>query len=742
MRKLMWFTVGFAFACLLSAYFLPQTLLLSLALATGTAGVLLAALCRGHKPRKRAALALLGCGVGLGWCLGYNELYISGPASLDGVTRCGVLQTSDYSVAGDYGASVDAEMTVDGKGYSLRLYLRENISLEPGQILSGDFRFRLTTAQGQEGATYHPGKGVFLLAYQAGEVVVAPGERGAPRYFPARARQRICKILESCFPPDASPFAKALILGDTSDLDYATDTALKVSGIRHVAAVSGLHVSVLFAVLCFVTGRKRGMLLLLGLPALGLFAALAGFTPSVTRACLMCVLMVLALVCDREYDGATALSFAVLVMLALNPLAITGMSFQLSVASVAGILLFGGRFRQRLLGCFGETKDKMRAGLARWFSSGVSVTLSAQVFTLPLCACAFGVVSLIGVVTNLLTLGVVSFLFCGILATVCAALVWPAAGAVLGGVLSLPIRYVLGVARYLAGVPLGAVYTQSPYIVVWLVVAYGLLLVYLGSRRQGGAAILCTGVLTLCLAMLLSWLTPMLDGTRLTVLDVGQGQCLLLQSGGRTYMVDCGGDTDASAADMAAGTLLSQGITRLDGLIITHPDRDHAGAVEELLTRVDADVLILPPAAEDLARATQAPVVYAQQDLELTFDGGKITIFSSPFRENANESGLGVLFDTEKCDILITADRSALGERALLGMAALPKVDVLIAGHHGAADATCEELLEAVHPEVVCISAGEDNPYGHPAQETLLRLLEYGCTIYRTDREGTIIIRR
>lgn len=207
-------------------------------------------------------------------------------------------------------------------------------------------------------------------------------------------------------------------------------------------------------------------------------------------------------------------------------------------------------------------------------------------------------------------------------------------------------------------------------------------------------------------------------------------------------MVDCGGDTDASAADMAAGTLLSQGITRLDGLIVTHPDRDHAGAVEELLTRVDTDVLILPPAAEDLARATQAPVVYAQQDLELTFDGGKITIFSSPFRENANESGLGVLFDTEKCDILITADRSALGERALLGMAALPKVDVLIAGHHGAADATCEELLEAVRPEVVCISAGEDNPYGHPAQETLLRLLEYGCTIYRTDREGTIIIRR
>ena len=100
------------------------------------------------------------------------------------------------------------------------------------------------------------------------------------------------------------------------------------------------------------------------------------------------------------------------------------------------------------------------------------------------------------------------------------------------------------------------------------------------------------------------------------------------------------------------------------------------------------------------------------------------------------------MFDTEKCDILITGDRSSLGEGWLLQKKTLPKVDILIAGHHGAKDSTSPELLQAVRPETVCISVGEDNLFGHPAPELLARLKDFGCTVHRTDREGTILIRR
>ena len=157
----------------------------------------------------------------------------------------------------------------------------------------------------------------------------------------------------------------------------------------------------------------------------------------------------------------------------------------------------------------------------------------------------------------------------------------------------------------------------------------------------------------------------MLDSTRITVLDVGQGQCILLQSEGRTYMVDCGGDSDTETADIAAETLLSQGISRLDGLILTHGDRDHTGAAENLLSRVKADILILPP-EEGMPTSDNAEVVYAEQDLLLTYGKTNLHIFTTDSNRSENENSLCVLFDTENCDILITGDRSAYGERMLL----------------------------------------------------------------------------
>ena len=89
-----------------------------------------------------------------------------------------------------------------------------------------------------------------------------------------------------------------------------------------------------------------------------------------------------------------------------------------------------------------------------------------------------------------------------------------------------------------------------------------------------------------------------------------------------------------------------------------------------------------------------------------------------------------------------TGDRNAFGERSLLRHADIPDVDILVAVHHGSRYSTCEELLSAARPEIVCISAGKDNPYGHPAPEVLERLSDFGCTVYRTDRDGTITIRR
>ena len=149
----------------------------------------------------------------------------------------------------------------------------------------------------------------------------------------------LSKISE-LFPDDTEAFARALLLGDDNDIGYELNTAFKITGIRHIIAVSGLHVSILFGLLYLLTARKRLLTALIGIPLVLLFAALAGFTPSVVRASMMHIFMVLANLFDREYDAPTAMGFASTAILALDPLAATSVSFQLSFGCVAGILLF------------------------------------------------------------------------------------------------------------------------------------------------------------------------------------------------------------------------------------------------------------------------------------------------------------------------------------------------------------------------------------------------------------------
>jgi competence protein ComEC len=232
------------------------------------------------------------------------------------------------------------------------------------------------------------------------------------------------------------------------------------------------------------------------------------------------------------------------------------------------------------------------------------------------------------------------------------------------------------------------------------------------------------------------------------MLDVGQGQCIIIQSAGKTFLVDCGGDSDTAAADLAADTLLSQGISRLDGVVVTHYDRDHAGGVGYLLQRIPADAIFLPESPdEDGILETILPYcdggeVFVENDLLIGYENTKISVFAPILSSTDNERGLCVLFRDEKCDILITGDLSSLGEKLLVREKDIPNLTALVVGHHGSKSSTCEGLLEATKPEYALISVGEDNYYGHPHTSVLTRLREYGCVVYRTDENGTIIFRR
>lgn len=748
MRKLMWFTIGFTCAVVAGVYLASGIWLAILALFSLLCAV---GLCYMRSRWSRiASITLIGCVVGLVWLSGFDWLYLSNARAYDGETVNAAVTVTDYSYDSGYGTAADGKLMLDGKTYKVRLYANTEYALKPGDTVQGAFRLRFTADGGEKAPTFHQGKGIFLLAYGTDDVQITYASHVPASGFAVTLRQKIVGILDAVFPEDTLAFARALLLGDDSLLSYETDTDFKISGIRHVIAVSGLHVSILFSLVYLLCGKRRILTAVLGIPVLVLFAAVAGFTPSIVRACIMQSLMIFAMLINKEYDPPTALSFAVLVMLAVNPLTVTSASFQLSVGCMVGIFLFSGRIRAYLLDekRFGPSKGKsLKAKLTRWTTGSISVTLGAMATTTPLCAYYFGTVSLVGILTNLLTLWVISFVFYGIMAACIAGVIWIPLGSCIAWVVSWPIRYVLMVARILASFPLAAVYTCSVYIVAWLVFCYVLLGLFLCSKKKRPILLAFCVAIGLAGAVAAARLEVKTDSYRFTVLDVGQGQCLLLQWDGKHYMVDCGGDMDSAAADLAVQLLLSQGITELDGLLLTHYDRDHAGGAVMLLSRIDADALYLPDIADTSGIRDVLTDLYADkiqwigEESTFTIPDSGITLFSTKAVKDDNESSMCVLFQPENCDILITGDRSSTGEKALLAYTQLPKLDILVVGHHGAKDSACMELLWVTRPAVAVICVGADNTYGHPAQDVLERLGLIGSKVLRTDTDGTIIFR-
>lgn len=743
MRYLMWFTIGFTAACAAGAYL--------------SAGIWLAVVCIAaaiplfflkSSKGKIAAVILLGFCIGSVWFWRYDTFRLQPVKQNDGQTIEAAVTVTDYSFETDYGVAADGEIVLDDSTFKIRLYLTETEALSPGDVISGKLRLRATTPDSLQGSTYHQGDGIFLLGYFRDEIVIKHLETIPSRHFASVLRNHIISILDKMFPEDVRGFVRALLLGDSSLLSYEQDTAFKLSGIRHVIAVSGLHVSILFSLVYLLSGKRRFTTALFGIPVLFVFAAVAGFTPSVVRACIMQGLMILALLFKQEYDPPTALSFAVLTMLCVNPMTITSVSFQLSAGCLVGIFLFYQRINRFLLKRVGAEKGmswKMR--LLRWLCGSVSVTLSAMIATTPLSAWYFGTVSLAGIFTNLLTLWVISFIFYGIMLVCLLSLIWTAGAAFIAQVVAWPVRYVLLAADIMSGSVVSAVYTCSIYIVIWLVLCYVLFAVFmLSKRKRAGLLVLCM-VTGLVAAVGLSWLEPRLDNYRVTVLDVGQGQSILIQCDGQNYLVDCGGDSDSMAANSVAEQLLSQGITELDGLILTHYDKDHAGGVIPLLSRIRADTLYLPDITDDsevratLEQAYDQRITWISKYSQLSWDSNRISLFPAPENDKGNESCLSVLFQTENCDILITGDLSLSGEQALIDHADLPELELLVVGHHGSADATGLPLLHETKPRAAVISVGKDNFYGHPAEDTLYKLQLFGCHIWRTDLDGTIIFR-
>ena len=740
MRILATFTGAFALGIFLAQYLLPVEWLLP----CGAAAFVLAfgRLFLRNDTGRRVLLV----GVGLALAFGDDWLYIRQVQrpmeELAGTQREMTMTLCDYAISTGYGAKVTVRLE-DFPGKAVYYGEEKLLELEPGQTVTDLVQLQSAARIRDDDVTSFTSKGVFLLAYRRGEASYGEGTSASPRWWPVRMGRAMQSRIAELFMGDEAGFLTAILTGDKSRLSDEGAAALSEAGLYHILAVSGMHCGFLLALVTYLTGKhRRRLTALCALPLLAFYAALTGGSPSVLRSCVMLAFLLAAPVCRRDSDGPTALLAALFLILLANPFAAASISLQLSFTAMAGILFLTPRLYRLLM--HGRKGNRV----TRFLAAGFSATMGALVFTVPLSGWYFGTLTLISPLSNLLCLWAASGVFVLGLVTVLLGFFCLPPAKLLAVVPALLTRYILLMAGLLAKIPYHAAYFANPYLKYWLAYAYILFLTAWLRRKAPRRKYALAAILT-CLTLALTvklgeWRDH--AGLDVKVLDVGQGQCVLLASGGDFTLVDCGsGNSWYGPGEIASQHLRAMGCRKLDRLVLTHYDSDHISGVRSLLARMDVDTLLVPELADDglggeileLAREHGVTVETVESRTELPMGKAVLTVLPPVGEGEDNERGLSVLASAEDADILITGDMDAATERKFLEAYDLPDIEVLVAGHHGSKYSTSNDLLDALTPETACISVGS-NSYGHPADETMRRLAEHGCAIYRTDMQGTI----
>jgi competence protein ComEC len=464
---------------------------------------------------------------------------------------------------------------------------------------------------------------------------------------------------------------------------------------------------------------------------------------------------VVAALAGRPRSRWYAVLLAAFLTLGLNPRASGDIGWQLSFAAVIGILLWASRFRDLLL----EVGASRVTGVRRLLAEGAGVTISATLATAPLMATAFDSISIASLPANILALPAVApMMWLGMLSCVAGQvpaiplepLTW------LAGLLA---AYVAQVAHWLGSpswarlnLPLdGAPAVAEAYLALGLGVSVGLAWVARRRELRGSPHALRAMLAAAAIALLGIGLAPLLGpgsdsaqaapGLRVTVLDVGQGDAMVLDPlDGDPVLVDGGPPGDELRAK-----LQRIGVSRIAAAIVTHDQTDHVGGIEELLGVLPIQRLLYAGPSRDFLGPAQAEGVRARSIAAgASVDSGSLrlqvlwpprSLLSGPAPDDPNREALVLIARWQRFSILLTADAEAESVPIDPG-----PVDVLKVAHHGSDDAGLGSLLDRISPRLAVISVGEGNPYGHPTPETIATLAAHRVPTLRTDAEGEVTI--
>lgn len=533
--------------------------------------------------------------------------------------------------------------------------------------------------------------------------------------------------------------ATAITLGDKTGFSDKLKTIFAKSGISHIVAVSGMHMSILIGFLFLILSKSRIHYklrnIITTICVLG-YMTLTGFSPSVTRAGIMAIFMLVSAIIDSKYDPLTALFFSAALILVFNPYSICSASFLLSFLAFLGILVFATPVKNKITARF----------IPDFIKHILSSSIAATIFTLPAIILIFGSVSTYSLLANLLIIPFVSIIFVAVIISLVLSLFFYPAGMILGFVAKILIKTLITVASGISRLPYSYINIKTPSFFDLICYAIIIILLYLAlnGRRTGftGHLILSAIACYFVICCTISALTY-----SVTFLDVGQGDSALVKSPGNHYfLIDTGPNGDVTMT-----ALKSAGVNKLDIIFISHCDNDHSGALSDILENIPVKKVVLPNYninSDEMANLVSlslkngANVDFASRYYSYNLAGISANALwpdcANYYVSGENDNSLVLSLDLKGTRFLFTGDIGNISEETILRTGQIINSDILKVAHHGSNDSGLSEFLEAVSADYSVISVGKYNTYGHPHEDLLMRLEDSGTTVLRTDLMGDI----
>lgn len=573
--------------------------------------------------------------------------------------------------------------------------------------------------------------------------------------FSLSARDKIKEITKQTLPQPYSYLLIGMLLGEKNFIPPHLKEVFTEAGIMHILAVSGLHVGIiamaLLALLSMLNLPKKLKLLTLIL-ILIMYASITGFRPSVLRATIMFLLLIGGKLINRSRNLNISLFFAGFLILLLNPLILYDAGFLLSF-----IVTF---FIINLSPIFQELFSKIVA----WIKNPLAVSTAAWIGIFPLSAYFFTKVSIISIVSNILIipltvvaviLGFVTF-FIGMASISLAGL--------FANLNYLVLSLITLIAKSFSSLPFAFVYVAQPSILViilyYLMVFFIIELFYikiLSQKIKKKAALIVLSITLLIISVQIFYPA---DNLKVNFINVGEGDCILIEAPNKINILIDGGGTPQSDFDVGSKIVVPylrrKGINEIDLLILTHPHLDHLEGLLPVLKEfkvgmvLDSGLLCDISAYKEfisLIQKKSIPYHKAKAGDNFVFSNNLEIFLLNPLYDSDfydesdfNNASIVVKLFYKNADFLFTGDIEVTAEKKLLVWQNILQSDILKVGHHGSITSTNLEFLDKVDPRIAIITVGK-NHFGHPSQKIIERLEDGNIQIYRTDEDGTIIVR-